>query len=266
MGKTLFFVLLIVGGAVVPYLMNDDQWLRRLESTLKKPSDLVEAPSGDAVPAETAGGVPLVNVSATKAQKPIVHASKPPVGVEKFGRPMNVGAGLPLPLVLSFKATPSWIRQNWDRVTTKVGELDLQGWRVPYAKGVQEDDFAGSVTYYFDRSRLVQRIILHGYTAEASEFVNLALQHYSMRRVPNPDVDLYIATESNRAIGALYVKYAPLLGREKTNQQCEVFLELNRRETEYGMSYETDRFIASISDMNTLLTPIPAQSFNIEND
>jgi hypothetical protein len=162
---------------------------------------------------------------------------------------------------LSFQATPEWITDNWRSVTNCVGELDLKGWRVPYFRNMPSDDFAGSVTYYFDRTRTVQRIVLHGYTSDATEIVQLSTNHYGMRRVPSPEGDLYLASANNQPVGGLRIKLAPLLNAEAPEKQCEVLLELNRRSTEYGMSREFSDLIRYHQEANYLLTPIPPSPF-----
>lgn len=261
-GKGLFFILLLGGVAVVPYLLSDEKWLSRIEDLVGQTSasDASPDPAEAQAPVKTttAGKVvagapsqPLLSPSPTNRYTSRYVSDSTAVGMSR-----NIGVDMPLPHLLSFEATPEWISQNWDRVTNRIGELDLHGWRVPYFRSSQHDDFAGSVTYYFDRARLVQRIVLHGYTSDAAEFVQLGTSHYRMKRVHSPEGDLYIANVEDQPIGALQLRYAPLLHAKNKERQCEVLMELNRRGTEYGMSYEFDRLIRDTRKANALLTPI----------
>lgn len=287
-GRALFFVVLVVVGAVLPYLLADEQWLGKVENWFADSGEATMASTTDASGSKvtTAGKVvePLTgfdpDVSLPKSKKytgsvPVAQASYPVAGqydrssgyagqAQQPGQQMQrsssvpntslPGGDIPLPHLLSFDTTPEWITSNWDRVTTRLGELDLQGWRVPYARRV--DDFAGSVTYYFDRARNVQRIVLHGYTSDATEYVQLAKSHYQMQRVPNPNFDLFVATVSRRPIGGMRLNYAPVLDSRTGAKRCNILLELNRNGTEYGMSYEFSQLMRNVQSANALLTPI----------
>ncbi len=285
-GRALFFVVLVVVGAVLPYLLADEKWLGKVENWFSKPGEVNVASPSDVVPPKvTTAGKAIASKAgfdpALSSRKSDAYAGSLPVDQASYAAsPIGItanyavqsapqqsslpnaslpGGDIPLPHVLSFETTPEWITSNWDRVTTRIGELDLQGWRVAYARRV--DDFAGSVTYYFDRTRTVQRIVLHGYTSDASEYVQLAQSHYQMRRAPNPKFDLFLATVSGRPLGGMRVTYAPVLDSRAGGKRSNILMELNRNGTEYGMSYEFNKLIGDVRSANELLTPIQPNPF-----
>jgi len=292
-GRALFFVVLVVVGAVLPYLLADEQWLGKVEGWFSDSGEEAVSSTTDMVPPKvtTAGKVvnpatgfdPSFSLPKSRRAAGSVTADQASYAVApQYGSSVNYpgqtqlqtqqsstvppaslpGGDIPLPLLLSFETTPEWITSNWDRVTTRIGELDLQGWRVPYARRI--DDFAGSVTYYFDRARNVQRIVLHGYTSDASEFKQLATGHYRMQRVPNPNFDLFLATVSGKPIGGLRLKYAPVLDARAGAKRCNILMELNRSGTEYGMSYEFNQLLQDVRRSNQLLTPINPSPFSVK--
>ena len=64
--------------------------------------------------------------------------------------------------VLRFDITPRWVMDNWPHVSTTRTDGELDGLRVPLITGTRPQDVAGSLTYYFDKQRVVQRIALDG--------------------------------------------------------------------------------------------------------
>ena len=274
-GKALFALVLVVIGAVLPYLLSDDKWLAKLESVVpNKPSGSAVDDASDNelnVKTTTSGKVvslstPFVSTNPSKQDGEsgrIASASLTPknTALEKLSLPSN-GSNIPLTHLLSFNVTPEWVSSNWNRISTRVGELDLRGWRVPYYRYESSDDFAGSVTYYFDRERRVQRIVLHGYTSNPTPFLELAKTHYQMRRVPDPVDDLFVAVVAGQPIGGLHCTTPPLLNSKAENRQCELTLELNRQQTEYGMSYEFGQVYERARSNDTLLTPLPPVQFS----
>ena len=262
-GKTLFYGLLLLGVAVAPYLLSDTQWLGRVEDLVTRsdsttPEDTKPKDAEANLPTSAMTTKLAANVVDPLRASPSTAPSLDQAALASVTSQHDLQARFDPPLthLLSFQATPEWIAQNWQGITNCAGELDLRGWRVPYFRSTREDDFAGSVTYYFDRARLVQRISLHGYTSDPSQIVQIATNHYGMRRVHSPEGDLYLASVDNQPIGGLRIKLAPLLNAEKREQQCELLLELNRRNTEYGMSREFSDVVRRHREANYLLTPI----------
>ena len=263
-GKALFSVVLVVLAAVLPYLLADNRWLADrvawytkatvagTEET-SKPTTWwmslvpdVEKPAGPSVvdgPAMTMYGtiktdLPSDDLGTTTA----VHQVQSEASNPTLSPPRVVGPpSIPLEHLLSFDMTPEWISSNWSRVTTRLSDLDLQGWRVPIARGSGPQAFTGSTTYYFDLHRQVQRILLHGYTVDPSEVVNLATTRFRMHRISSRIDDLYEATVDGQVIGALNVRYSAVANR-RAAKSCEILMELNRQGSNYGMTREFSSF------------------------
>ena len=280
-GKAFFFLVLLILAAVLPYLLADDRWLADAEAWFTKTKTTLASDAGGSRPAtfETPLPPPATRTqsAAIVAEGPAtIYGTKPAslqsvdavnataeASLAEFGLPAGRKLDVPhllgppvLPLehLLSFNVTPEWISGNWQRVTTRVAELDLQGWRVPIAIGSGPQTIAGSTTYFFDSHRQLQRIMLHGYAADPSELINLAASRFQMRRIPSPTDDLYTASVEGRTIGALRVKYAPV-AESASEKRSEVLMELNRQGTSYGMSQELSRLLEQTAEELRLLDP-----------
>ncbi|WP_425398858.1 DUF6690 family protein [Aeoliella sp.] len=86
--------------------------------------------------------------------------------------------------VLRWDINKEWIYQRWARKSTGLAEPELFGIRVPLVSGTRMTDVAGSLTYYFDKQGMVQKIRLVGKTADTTELVNLLASRYALRPAP----------------------------------------------------------------------------------
>ena len=256
-GKFILFVVLLAAAGIVPYVVSEERWVEKLENIWGRVADASDSSEqstreGDEEDGSESEPTPALawqtlNTSFhTAVAAPSTATTQPHVDI-------------PLPHVLNFRATPEWIRSTWDRVTSRVGEPELYGWRVPYYRS--SDDFAGSVTYYFDEAKRVQRILLHGYTSDPRELVQIATSYYQMTRLNTTEGDLYVATIGGQRIGALQVTYAPLLNGRHHEKECEVTLEINRQGSSYGMSREFRDRIQDTQRLNELVTPLSPSPF-----
>jgi hypothetical protein len=254
-GKALLFVTLVVVGAVLPYLLSDDALLDNLEKlwggdASAVNTDLEASAPLSSDPSHVQPGLPPFAAASTARFAPTANTTiqspfpVTPNDSAALGRvrrrtesPPIVGPpGAPLEHLLSFEITPEWVSENWSRVSTRLAELDLDGWRVAVATGTTATDLTGSITYYFDQKRRVQRITLHGYAADASRIVNMAASRFGMQRIPSDGQDLYTASIEGEPIGGLRVGHPPIV--RKNGRSVEILMELNRTDTAYGMSRE----------------------------
>jgi len=115
----------------------------------------------------------------------------PPGTAPRLGS--EVAPTLTLGEVLRFDVTPDWVMQHWPRVSTGLGRLELDGYRVPLVTGAKPSDLAGALTYYFDPRQQVQQITFRGTTGDISNLVQLLTTRYKFaRRVTNdPGLILY---------------------------------------------------------------------------
>jgi hypothetical protein len=99
--------------------------------------------------------------------------------------------------VIRFDVTPTWILGQWPRVSTGLGQLQLQGYRVPLVTGTAEDDLAGALTYYFNPHQQVQRIAFYGSTGNPGKLLALLNARFGFvrRLVNDPGLLLYEVPE-----------------------------------------------------------------------
>lgn len=132
--------------------------------------------------------------------------------------------------VLRFDLTPSFVAQRWPRVTTSLYELDLQGFRVPLVTGTDPDDLAGSLTYYFNQERRLQRITFAGTTGDYRRLLYLLTTHYGFVNRPTntPNVILFEVPSSTAAASYLWVRPVDVLRADQPLNRFHLTLVLER--------------------------------------
>jgi hypothetical protein len=133
----------------------------------------------------------------------------------------------------NFDVTVDWVTHRWPRVSSGLGQMELQGYRVPLVTGTSPADLAGSLTYYFNSRQQVERIAFRGVTGDASALVALLTSRYRFtRRLTNdPGVILYEAVDSsNRSAGTAKIRSASVIKTNQPRSRFEVELALVRPE------------------------------------
>ncbi|HTI50971.1 MAG TPA: DUF6690 family protein [Planctomycetaceae bacterium] len=129
--------------------------------------------------------------------------------------------------VFRFDLTPQIITQRWNRVTTGLGDVRYQGYRVPLVTGTTSSDLAGSLTYYFDAQPRLRRITFLGTTGDPARVVEFVGGKFGFRRAQtgNPRVMTY--RTHYRWTGSLDITPAEVLDRRQaeTNYQIELVIE-----------------------------------------
>jgi hypothetical protein len=141
--------------------------------------------------------------------------------------------------VLRFDVSPEWVTQRWSRVSTVLAEQDLEGLRVPLVTGTDLDDLAGSLTFYFDKQRRVQRISFHGRTGDDRKLISLVTSQFGMRAEPTLGVGMYVSRWNARPTSLLRLSYAPVVRSQTPRHRLEVALEINRPNAQFGLSEES---------------------------
>ena len=136
--------------------------------------------------------------------------------------PVNVAA------LFRFDITPDWVMQNWPRVSSQLSEFTYAGLRVPLVTGTGIHDLAGSLTYFFDEQRKLQRIAFHGTTGDPGQLANLVQQQFGLQ--PGNSIGgLYYDRESNNQIDSvLRITNAPWSTASQPHRRYRVAMELNR--------------------------------------
>jgi hypothetical protein len=176
-----------------------------------------------------AGGSTATHQNADLADlDPTVDGAYP--GME-VALPAAASPTLPLSEALRFDVSTDWIVARWPRVSAALGQLQLQGYRVPLVTGTAENDVAGALTYYFNPRQQVQRITFYGTTGNAREIVDLVTRRFGLaRRLTNdPSVFLYeIPAEKGKSVSQLWIRPAPVLTHNDPYRRFEVAMVLER--------------------------------------
>lgn len=151
--------------------------------------------------------------------------------------------------VFRFDVHPLWVISHWPHVTTHLADLDMQGMRVPLVTGTTDEDIAGSLTYYFDKSERVQRITFFGTAGDESKLVGVLSEKFGLQAQPILDRGLYLAKRYGKPKSALRVRHRSVLDASQRQTQLEIELELNRPGRRPRLS---DRFTSLLDeDRNT---------------
>ncbi|NQT41496.1 MAG: hypothetical protein HQ581_28665 [Planctomycetes bacterium] len=133
--------------------------------------------------------------SATPGDQALVLDAQPvEVGPDGLPAPSLEGAEVAdLAEIFRFDVTTSWILGRWSRVSTGLGGIEFQGYRVPLVTGTAENDLAGSLTYYFTPARQLQRITFQGTTGDTRRLLQLLITRYGFARrvTDDPTVVVY---------------------------------------------------------------------------
>ncbi len=169
-----------------------------------------------------------------------IDPPRPPQSGSLVGGPIS-----DLREVLRFDISPDWVTSRFSRVTTVLAETQLEGLRVPLVTGIGPSDVAGSITYYFDYSGKLQRVMLHGFTGDVSRLVETMTQHYGLQAEPTLDAGVYTRRWNARPVHFLRLTRAPVVYSDALHHKFTVFLELNQPDLHYGISGEAEQIIRS---------------------
>jgi len=135
--------------------------------------------------------------------------------------------------VLRFDVKPGWIVARWPRVSAGLGQLQLQGYRVPLVTGTAHDDLAGALTYYFNPRQQVQRITFDGTTGDTQKLLHLMTTRYGLARRLTNDPGLFVyevAGPDGRARSRLWIRPAGVVKSSEPYRRFDVSFALERPE------------------------------------
>jgi len=138
--------------------------------------------------------------------------------------------------VLRFDITPRWVLDNWPHVSTTRADGELDGLRVPLITGTRPQDVAGSLTYYFDKQRVVQRIALDGMVGDERHLVSIATRVFQLQTEPQSGAGVFVSKWNGKVTSALWIRRLPVVSVENPYQQFEFAMELNRPNHTFGLS------------------------------
>lgn len=129
--------------------------------------------------------------------------------------------------VIRFDVYPEWVKTRWNRVSSTPGEFDLQGMRVPLVTGNQTYDLSGSLTYYFDSNRQIQRILFQGWTGDPNQLVRFLSSEYGFKQQTGNHPGLFTKNKFFRTHSVLRLDTPALINQSEQQRQTMVYLELN---------------------------------------
>lgn len=158
------------------------------------------------------------------SQIPTVPVESTMLGVE--GTPKRE-----LAEVLRFNVNPTWITQNWPRVSTGLAQVQLHGYRVNLITGTERDDLAGALTYYFNSNRQVQLITFYGTTGDPKKLINFVMRHYKFQRRNLNDAALIyldVPVPDGKSRSVLQVRPTSVIRSNQPLKHFEVSLVIER--------------------------------------
>jgi len=167
-------------------------------------------------------------------------ASKNAVDQFQEGGDLGLIARTPIDLrqVIRFDVNPDFVYRSFPRVSTVLSDLSFDGLRVPIVSGTQVYDVAGSLTYYFDINKSVQRIQFQGVTGDAGPLIQLMVQHYRLNPERSLGGQLLTMRWNNRVTSFMHVAPAPVVSAQQPNARFAFFIEINKPADHYGLSHE----------------------------
>lgn len=144
---------------------------------------------------------------------------------------------------INFNATPRWIMDTWPHVSTTLSDLNLEGMRVPLVSGARVDDIAGSLTYYFDKDKQLQRITFHGTTGDERRLVTMLTKDYKFEAEPSVAGSLYMVKWNGDPVSVLRVEPAAVVNQSLPHTRLKIDLEINRPSRYYSLSPEMAKLV-----------------------
>lgn len=205
MFRKLFLLALPIGAVAGPIVIHSGpKWVSEATASLSPGSDS-QAQEGSSV-STVSSGEALGNMPLEGAE------------VEQFWE------------VLRFDLTPNSLAQRWPRVSASGTDLSLQGYRVPLVTGTDPDDLAGSLTYYFNYQRQLQRIAFSGTTGDYRRLLQLLTTHYGFVNRPTntPNVIVFEVPTSGPAASYLWIQPVDVVRADRPLNRFKITLVLER--------------------------------------
>jgi len=138
--------------------------------------------------------------------------------------------------VIRMDVNRGWVMNNWARVSTNLMDRNLEGLRVPIVSGTSVHDVAGSLTYFFDRQQVLQRVTFEGHSGDPSQLVALATRYYGLRQEPSLGPGMFMARKKDQITSALRISQGAVATTDRPLERYQVMLELNSSDSKYGLS------------------------------
>ncbi|MEW4453952.1 DUF6690 family protein [Bremerella sp. JC817] len=239
--RTIMFWTAAAASFGVPYSYYNPSVRETVQTYWNKATQVL--PTGEAAPAASIGGenqpsgqnlVSVPNSFATGSSS---------IGGKSMGPAPTAPVFEQLDHVINFNANPRWVMETWPRVSTTVGDLHLEGMRVPLVSGSRIDDIAGSLTYYFDQEKTLQRITFHGTTGDERRLVAMLTEHYKFELEPSISGTLYMVKWNGDPVSVLRVEPTAVINQAMPHSRLKIDLEINRPSRYYTLSPEMTQLV-----------------------
>ena len=171
-------------------------------------------------------------------QNPVLTPSVRLSGLDPLAPASDFQPPIDLREVLRFDIDPDFVFRRFERVSTVLSDLSLDGLRVPLVSGTQAYDVAGSLTYYFDINKKLRRIQMQGVTGDARGLIELMVQHYRLGPEPSLGGQLLTTRWNNRVTSFMHLAPAPVVTSASPNARFAFYSEINPPADRYGLSQE----------------------------
>lgn len=156
--------------------------------------------------------------------------------------PLEGPVGLSLEQALDWSIDRNWVYARWARKSTGLADPQLFGVRVPLVTGSGMTDVAGSLAYYFDNAGVLQRMRLHGRTADTSRIVHLATTRFGMQAQNGaPGDQLFRSFERKELRGELRTRPEGTLWATSPHSSFAIDLDVTRPGGPYLVRSEAPR-------------------------
>ena len=240
MYRTILFLGVIGVAAITPIVISNlrDGKGTALIDRLWKPSNN----SNTEAPQEPL----LAEVSQGRLSDPLIASLlKPPIQPKS---PVVQPVVTPLPEILRFDLTPSFITHRWPRVSSNLPDLNYHGMRVPVMTGTGPADLHGSASYFFNRSHQLERIELHGYTDDPEPVIQFVTSTYRLKEYAANGQRLFLSYYKGQPLSMLRARRAEF-GKDN---DIEVILEINAPIEGAVLSEESLNDLTTLREANLL--------------
>lgn len=227
MNRHLLFLIAAAGSIGVPLMTSSSG----LDGMFQK-SESIE-PNSNALltePVPTAGLGPQPIMQGTPTPQLTGGSTVPPPRRVLASSTLTGPEAVSFTELFRFDITADWVRQHWSRVSTVTEQPTLQGYRVPVVTGTQPFDLAGSLTYYFNSQRQLQRIVFHGNTGDVRPLTQWITGQHQLRAqdTEQPGLQLYQRFWHGRPVSELRILPTSVMQQSNPQSGYEVHLLLER--------------------------------------
>jgi hypothetical protein len=170
-----------------------------------------------------AEGSPESSVPTVPDPAPSANPAGPSSPVASDSQPLSA-----IEDVLRFDVTPAWVLAQWPRVSAGLGDLRLQGYRVPLVSGTAEDDLAGALTYYFNSQQQVERITFSGTTGDPRRLIRCVVGRFAFGRRLTNDPGIILYEVDRHPQSTLCIRPAPVVKASDALARYNVTLTIQR--------------------------------------